>query len=53
MLAEIKEFVKAHVNDIMLFIIVVLLILFAFAAGYIMGKQQLKEPLQITNQSKI
>ena len=50
MLAEIKEFVKAHFNDIMLFIIIVLLILFAFAAGYIIGKQQLKAPIQIINQ---
>jgi len=50
MLSEIKEFVKGHFNDIMLFIIVVLLILLAFAVGYIVAKYQLKEPLQIINQ---
>lgn len=50
MLAEIKEFVKAHFSDIMLFIIIVLLVLFAFASGYITAKYQLKEPVQILNQ---
>lgn len=50
MLSEIKEFVKARFNDIMLFIIVVLLILLAFAAGYITAKYQSKEPIQIINQ---
>ena len=49
MLAEIKGFVKAYFNDIMLFIIILLLVLFAFAAGYIVGKYQTKAPIQITN----
>ena len=49
MLAEIKDFVKVHLNDTMLFIIVMLLFLFAFAAGYITARHQIKEPLQITN----
>jgi hypothetical protein len=53
MLSEIREFVKAHFNDIMLFMIVMLLILLAFSAGYITGKYQSKQPMQITNQSKI
>ncbi len=53
MLSEIREFVKGHFNDIMLFIIVMLLILLAFASGYITAKYQLKAPIQITNQSKI
>jgi len=52
MLSEIKEFVKAHFNDIMLFIIVALLIMLAFAAGYIIAKYQSKEPLQVINQTK-
>ena len=47
MLTKISEFVKAHFNDIMLFIIVALLILLAFAAGYIFAKYQIKEPLII------
>ena len=47
MLSKIKDFVKAHLNDMMLFIIVVLLILFAFAAGYITAKYQSKEPIKI------
>ncbi len=50
MLSEIKEFVKARFNDIMLFIIIILLVLLAFAAGFITAKQQLKEPLKITTQ---
>ncbi len=49
MLTEIKEFVKGHFNDIILFVIVVLLILMAFAVGYIVAKYQLKEPMQIIN----
>ena len=51
MLAEIKDFVKAHFNDIMLFIIVALLIMLAFAVGYITAKYQSKEPIQIINQT--
>ncbi|MCX6722806.1 MAG: hypothetical protein NT094_01910 [Candidatus Staskawiczbacteria bacterium] len=56
MLAEIKDFVKAHnflkthFNDIILFIIVVLLIMLAFASGYIVAKQQTKTPIQVINQ---
>ena len=37
MLSEIKEFVKGRFYDIMLFIIVALLILLAFAAGLALG----------------
>jgi hypothetical protein len=50
MLSEIKEFVKAHFNDIMLFIIIVLLVMLAFGAGFITAKQQIKEPLKISTQ---
>ena len=47
MLAEIRDFVKAHFYDIILFIIVALLILLSFAIGYITAKYQSKEPIQI------
>jgi len=47
MIAKIRDFVKAHFYDIMLFIIVALLIMFAFALGYIIAKYQLKMPIQI------
>jgi len=46
-LAKIIDYVKSRFNDIMLFIIVVLLILLSFAAGYITAKYQLKEPIKI------
>jgi uncharacterized membrane protein YqiK len=49
MLSEIKEFVKAHFADIMLFIIIVLLVMLAFGAGFITAKYQTKEPVQILN----
>ncbi|MCX6718344.1 MAG: hypothetical protein NTY81_01935 [Candidatus Staskawiczbacteria bacterium] len=55
MLAEIKDFVKArnflktHFNDIILFIIVALLVMLAFSAGYIIAKEQSKTPIQISN----
>lgn len=47
MLAEIRDFVKAHFNDIILFIIVALLIMLAYAAGYITAKYQSKTPISI------
>jgi len=50
-LSKIITFVKSNFNDIMLFIIVVLLIMLSFAAGYIIAKYQLKEPIQILNNS--
>ena len=51
MLSEIRDFVKDKFYDIMLFIIVVLLILLAFSAGYITAKYQSKEPIQIINKN--
>jgi len=51
-LSKIASFVKRHLYDIMLFIIVVLLILFAFASGYITAKYQSKEPIKIENKTK-
>jgi len=50
-LAEIKDFVKGKFYDIMLFIIVALFILLAFASGYIVAKYQVKEPIQIEKTS--
>ncbi len=49
MLSEIKNFVKGYFNDIILFIIIVLLILLAFALGYITAKYQIKTPLEFEN----
>ena len=49
MIPKILELVKARFNDIMLFIIIVLLILLAFAVGFITAKNQLKQPIEITN----
>jgi len=51
-LAKIDTFVKSQFNNIMLFIIVSLLILFAFGAGYITAKYQAKTPIQIENIKK-
>lgn len=52
-LSQISEFVKKfhdrNFYDIILFIIVALLILASFAAGYIVAKYQTKEPIQIEN----
>jgi len=47
MLTKISEFVKAHFNDIILFIVVALLIMLAFATGYITAKYQFKTPIQV------
>jgi hypothetical protein len=47
MLEKIKEFVKEHLEDIILVIGVILISLLSFAAGYIVAKTQEKEPLRI------
>jgi len=47
MVAKIKEFVKSHLDDIILLIGVILISLLSFAAGFIVAKQQEKEPLKI------
>ena len=49
MIAKIKEFVKAHLDDIILVILVILISLLSFAMGYIMAKQQEKEPIRLEN----
>ena len=52
MVKEALNFARTHFYDIMLFIIVALLILLAFAAGYITAKYQSKEPIKIEQQEK-
>jgi len=47
MLQKIKQFVKTHQDDIILLIGVILISLLSFAAGYIVAKQQEKEPIRI------
>jgi len=53
MLTKISEFVKAHFSDIILFIIVALLVMLAFATGYITGKTQSKTPIQVIQDQNI
>jgi len=47
MIAKIRDFVKEQFHNIMLFIVIVLLIMLAFAVGYITAKSQFKEPIKI------
>ena len=47
MIAKIRDFVKEQFHNIMLVIIIVLLIMFAFAVGYIAAKYQSKEPISV------
>ena len=46
-LSKIKEFVKAHIDTIMLIAIVMLFVLLSFAFGYIIAKYQDRKPIQI------
>ena len=46
MLTKIKQFVKTYQTDIILVIGVVLISLLSFAMGYIVAKQQEKEPIR-------
>jgi hypothetical protein len=46
MIAKIKDFVKTHFYDIILIIIIGLLVMLAFAIGYIVAKYQPKTPIQ-------
>jgi len=47
MLAKLRDFVKANLDDIILLIGVILISLLSFAMGYIIAKQQGKEPIKI------
>jgi len=51
-LSKILSFVKPRFYDIMIFIIVVLLIMLAFASGFLTAKYYLKTPIQIETQQK-
>lgn len=46
MLSKIKEFVKNYKNDIILIIIVILISLLSFGAGFLVAKYQEKQPLE-------
>jgi len=47
MLSNIKQFVKENRVDIILIIGVILISLLSFAIGYIIGKTNEKEPIEI------
>lgn len=47
MLTKIKEFLKKYQADIILVIGVILISLLSFAIGFIVAKQQEKEPIKI------
>ena len=47
MLSKFIQFVKTHQNDIILLIGVILISLLSFAIGYIVAKEQEKEPIKI------
>src|SRR4030042_1908889 len=51
MLSGIKRFVNDNSDDIILVIVVVLISLISFAAGYIVAKQQDREPLRFEQTS--
>jgi hypothetical protein len=47
MFEKIKEFIKKHWEEIILVIGVILISLLSFALGYIVAKQEEKQPIQI------
>ncbi|MFH1643211.1 MAG: hypothetical protein ABH967_01045 [Patescibacteria group bacterium] len=47
MLTEIRHFVKDNINDIIFFIILVLMLCLCFALGFIIVKNYYIEPLKI------
>jgi len=47
MLTKLIQFVKDHQGDIILVIGVILISLLSFAAGFVVAKQQEKEPIKI------
>jgi len=49
MIANISEFVKTHLNMIILIAIIMLFILFSFALGNIIARYQAREPIQVIN----
>jgi len=53
MLSGIKRFVNDNSDDIILVAVVVLISLISFAAGYIVSKQQDREPLRFEQTSSV
>ena len=51
MFEKIKEFIKNHWEEIILAIGVILISLLSFAIGYIVAKQEQKQPLEIEYES--
>jgi len=47
MLSKVIQFVKDNIDDIILFIGVVLISLLSFALGYLMAKEQLESGIRI------
>ena len=46
-LAKIRDFVKQHFNDIIMFVIIASLVMLAFAAGFISAKYAERQPIRI------
>jgi hypothetical protein len=51
MFEKIKEFIKEHWEEIILVIGVILISLLSFAIGYIVAKEEQKQPIQIEYES--
>jgi hypothetical protein len=51
MLEKIKEFLKEHFDEIILVIGVILISLLSFAIGYIVAKEEQKQPIKIEYES--
>jgi len=49
MFGKLKDFIRNYQSDIVLVAGVILISLLSFAMGYIVAKQQQKEPIQIEN----
>ena len=50
---KVNNFLNKYQKEILLFLIVVLLSLLSFALGYIIAKQELKEPLRIEKETTL
>ena len=53
MLSNFSQTVKKYKSEILYTIIVFLLLLLSFAIGFIVAKNQIKEPLEVIENSKI
>ena len=52
-LAKILQFVKTHIDAILLLLIIMLFVLVSFASGYIIAKYQDRAPILINQDSAI